>query len=177
SGQFAQGVSESRTVDVLCNVTANHQGNGTLLFRNDNSYRIGFLCDTDGSAMPRSPAVPQIRIRAQRQSTPNRFNPAPLDHEGIMLHQGVRLENALYHLSADSGIQPGADFHVFIQPLLTLQNDQAAEALFSERHGRLDNVFDDIVPSVNHSFCAKQRRGTNPRERPADITLKDNNDD
>jgi hypothetical protein len=100
-----------------------------------------------------------------------------LDDEGTIMNQGVGLENALYQLSADSGIQPGADFHVFIQPHLTLQNDQAAEALFSERHGRLDNVFDDIVPSVNHSFCAEKGRGTNPRERPADIALKDNNDD
>ena len=87
------------------------------------------------------------------------------------------LKNAFHQLSADSGIQPGADFHVFIQPHLTLQNDQATEALFSERHGRLDNVFDNIVASLNHPLCAEKRRGTDPRERSADIALKDNDDD
>ena len=71
SGQFAQGVSESCTVDIFCYVAADHQRYGAFLLRNHHRHRIGFFGDTEAARWRVPQAFPQIRIGANgsRQRT------------------------------------------------------------------------------------------------------------
>src|SRR5437870_3636590 len=87
-------------------------------------------------------------------------------------------QNTFLQLSTDSSVEPGADFHVLIQPHLALQYDQAADPFCREIDGCLSDLLDNILAALYHAFGRAEKRGrANLGQRPPDVALEYNDDD
>jgi len=85
---------------------------------------------------------------------------------------------ALHQFPAYTSVKPRTDFHILVQAYFSLYDDKTANALFRQRHCRLNDLFENILASLHHALTAgEKRRGAYLGQCAPNVTLKDDDND
>ncbi len=126
--------------------------------------------------MARAQVLRQVRVLRQRQEAPGLGEAVALDQHRAVVNRGGRQEDREEQLARNAGIEADAAVDVGLEVGLALQGDQGADALGGERLRAAHALLQQAI-LLDRVQKTQQRRLAHVRQGPAQLGLKEDDDD
>src|SRR5262249_36463494 len=171
----AQAQTKCVGIKIAFHFAVMREGDCASLFRNNDSYGVGFLCNPDSSSMPRSKFFAQSRLHGERKETCGCGNASILHN-----HRSIMERNGGIGQRHQSSVRKGANhrkapLNISFQANVAFDYDQCACLVRCQRRYCQNDFVIELV-SMNAGKARKQRRLAKPREGAPDFVLEYDDD-